>query len=135
MFQRTILAELEFRLKGEAVAGSCNFLVQESCYPGRSGHSVPVNQHQDKCYSLFSNFSSLYEWKSVNTVKSGRQSLEKGLARVFQAVGNILLQKVQTKHRERSARVRAKGTGPIWSHICYLLQDCLCDFQPSFFKK
>lgn len=70
-------------------------------------------------------------------VKSGRQSLEKGLACVFQAVGNILLQKVQTRHTEQSARVRANGIGPIWSQICYLLQDCLHlrDFQPSFFKK
>ena len=89
MFQRTILAELEFRLKGEAVAGSCNFLVQESCYPGRSGHSVPVNQHQDKCYSLFSNFSSLYEW----TLKG---LPENGLSCIFQAVGNLLSQVVQS---------------------------------------
>ena len=51
------------------MAGSCNFLMQESCYPGRSGHNVPVNHHQDKGYSLFCNFLSLYEWKSVNTFK------------------------------------------------------------------
>lgn len=81
MSQRTVLAELEFGLKGEGVAGSCNFLVQESCYAGRSGHSVPVNQHQDKRYSLSCNFSSLYEWKSVNTFKRsslGGRALKKG---------------------------------------------------------
>ena len=30
-----------------------------------SGHGVPINLQQDKCYSLFWNFLSLYEWKSV----------------------------------------------------------------------
>ena len=30
---------------------------------------VPVNLQQDKCYSLFCNFLSLYEWKSVTPLK------------------------------------------------------------------
>ena len=32
-----------------------------SC-PCKSGHNVPVTPQQDKCYSLFCNFLSLYEW-------------------------------------------------------------------------
>ena len=31
-------------------------------YTPRSAHHVPVNLQQDKCYSLFCNFLSLYEW-------------------------------------------------------------------------
>lgn len=63
--------------------------------------------------------------------------MKKGLARVFQAVGSILLREVQARHTQQSARVRANGIGPTWSQICYLLQDCLHlrDFQPSFFKQ
>ena len=30
---------------------------------------IPVNLQQDKCYSLFCNFLSLYEWKSVIPLK------------------------------------------------------------------
>ena len=62
-----------------------------SC-PQRSGQDVPINLQQDKCYSLFCNFLSWYEL----TLKG--QSPEDKLASVFQAVGNILLQKVQSQH-------------------------------------
>ena len=31
--------------------------------------TVPVNLQQDKCYSLFCNFLSLYEWKNVTLLK------------------------------------------------------------------
>ena len=34
-----------------------------------SGHGVPINLQQDKCYSLFWNFLSLYEWKSVTPLE------------------------------------------------------------------
>ena len=56
--------------------------------PHRSGHDVPVNLQQDKCYSLFCNFLSLCEWKKCYTFKD--QSLENGLSCLFQAVGNVL---------------------------------------------
>ena len=49
-------------------------------------------------------------------VKPGRQSLEKGLLCIFQAIGNILLQRGRgsmTKHRQQSTKVKAKGMGPI----------------------
>ena len=39
-----------------------------SC-PGRSGLDVTVNLQQHKCYFLFCNFLSLYEWKSVTPLK------------------------------------------------------------------
>jgi len=62
---------------------------------------VPVNLQQDKYYSPFCNFLSLYEWESVITVKG--QSLEKGLFCMFQAAGNILLQKVQRQYNQAQA--------------------------------
>ena len=40
-----------------------------SCCPCRSGHDVPVNLQQDKCYSLFCNFISPREWKSIILLK------------------------------------------------------------------
>ena len=49
-------------LLGVGILCSC------SC-PGRPGHDVPVNLQQDKCYSLFCNFLSLYRWKSVIPLK------------------------------------------------------------------
>ena len=38
--------------------------------PHKSDHDVPVNLQQDKCYSLFNNFLSLCEWKSVIPLKA-----------------------------------------------------------------
>ena len=48
------------------VIGCANFLVPESfvlkaIHIGRSGYNIPVNLQQDKCYSLFCCFLSLYE--------------------------------------------------------------------------
>ena len=58
---------------GRGVVGCCKplgvgILCSRSC-PHRSGHNVPVNLQQDKCYSLFCNFLPLYEWKSVIPLK------------------------------------------------------------------
>ena len=77
--QRTIFTrvriETPFILKRRGgVAGCCKLLgaghtwsdviilCSFSC-PCRSGHDVPVTLQQDKFYSLFCNFLSLYEWK------------------------------------------------------------------------
>ena len=60
--------------------------------PHTSGHAVPVNLQQDKYYSFFCNFLSLYEW----TLKG--QSPENRLSYIFQAIVNVLLQKVQSQH-------------------------------------
>ena len=49
------------------------------------GHDVSVNFQQEKYYSLFYNFLSLCDW----TLQS--ESLEKDLACLFQATGNIHL--------------------------------------------
>ena len=86
---------------------------------------------QDNCYSLFCTFLSLYEWKSVTSlkVKPGRQSLEKGLLCVFQATGIILSQRCRariTKHSKQSTNVRAKGIDPIWCQVC----SSLLQFSP-----
>ena len=70
---------------------SVGILCSHIC-PLRSGQDVPVNLQQDKCYSLFCNFLSLYEW----TLKG--QSPETRLSCIFHAIGNILLQKVQSQH-------------------------------------
>ena len=54
------------------------------------------------------------------------QRLEKGLYCIFQATGNIVLQRCRasmTKHRQQSTRVRNKGTDPLWSQVCSLLQN------------
>ena len=42
-------------------------LCSQSCLH-RSGH-IPINLQQDKCYALFCNFLSLYEWKSDKPLK------------------------------------------------------------------
>ena len=68
------------RLLGVGILCSC-------CCPCRSGHDVPVNLQQDKCYSLFCNFISPCEWKNI--ILKG-QSLEIGLSCIFHAIGNIL---------------------------------------------
>ena len=43
-------------------------LCSHSC-PHSSGHNIPINLQQDKCSSLFCNFLSLCEWKSVVLLK------------------------------------------------------------------
>ena len=60
-----------------------------SCPPW-SDHNVPINFQQNKCYFLFCNFLSLYEWKSVIALKV--RALE-WLACMFQAIGNSSLTK------------------------------------------
>lgn len=58
----------------------------------------------------------LSEWKG--------QSLENGLSRIFQALGNVPLQKVQAsmaKYEPQSTRVRIEETDRIWSQVCSLL--------------
>ena len=58
-------------------------------------------------------------------IKPGRQSLEKGLSCIFQAIGNRSFTKCRasmTKHRRQSTEVRAKGIDPTWSQVCSLSQ-------------
>ena len=63
---------------------------------GRSGHNVPINLQLNKRYSLFCSFL-----KKCSIIKS--QSLENGLSCVFQTIGHILLQKVQSQHDKAQA--------------------------------
>ena len=78
-----------------------NFLAQESFFScscsGGSCHNIPINLHQDNCYSLFCNFLSL-RMETCSIFKG--QSLENGLSCIFQAIGKILLliQKMQSHH-------------------------------------
>ena len=54
-------------------------------------------------------------------IKPGRQSLEKGLLCIFQAAGNILLQRYSssmTKHKQESTKFRAVRIVSIWSQVC-----------------
>ena len=131
VFQKTMLPELELRLhtkKGEGTAGCCELLGPGilcfcSC-PCRSGHNVPINPQEDN--SLFSVLQLFVcAWTERCCTFKG-QSLENGLSCIFQAVGNILLQKVQSQHGYTQAtehRVRAKVIYPIWSQACSLLQN------------
>ena len=80
--------------KGKVREGR-GLLLQTSCH-----NSLPCSIHigcscelqYNTCYSLFCNFLSLYEW----TLKG--QSSENRLSCILQALGNILLQKVQSPH-------------------------------------
>ena len=50
------------KLLGAGILCSC------CCLP-KSSHDVSVNLQQNKCYFLFCNFLSLYEWKHVISLK------------------------------------------------------------------
>ena len=83
------------------MAGCCKLLgarILCSCSCSHwSGHNVPVNFQQDKCHSVFLLQIFMSIWMAMcYTFKS--QSLENGLLGIFQAIGNFLLQKVQTQH-------------------------------------
>ena len=85
-----------------------------SC-PPRSDHDVPINLQPDKCYSLFCNFLSLYEW----TLEG--QSPENSLSCIFQVIGNILSQRYRasmTKNSQQNTKIRANGRDPIGSQDC-----------------
>ena len=81
-------------------------------------HDIPVNLQQDKYYSLFCNFLSLYDW----TLEG--QSPEKRLFCIFQDIGSILFHKgsrvSMTKHRHPSTKVKVKGIDLVWSQIFLL---------------
>ena len=51
-------------------------------------------------------------------VKPERQSLEKGLLCIFQAIGNITCRASMTKQRQQGKKVRAKRIDPMWSQNC-----------------
>ena len=71
--------------------------------------------------SVLQLFISLY---IALEVKPGKQSLENGQSRIFQAIGNIILQRCRasmTKHRQQSTKVRAKGIHPMWGQVCFSL--------------
>ena len=88
------------KLLGVEILFSCSCL-------HRSGHSVPVNLQQNKCYSLFCKFLSLYEW-----ILKG-QSPENRLSCIFQAIGNILLQKCRASMTTGNKAQRLKQTEQI----------------------
>ena len=53
---------------------------------------ISVNLQENKCYSLFCNFLSTYEWALIGLC------LGNSLLFIFQAIYNILLQKMQSPH-------------------------------------
>ena len=75
------------------LAGCCKFLdARILCVcicTFRCGHNVLTNLQQDKYYSLFFSFLSLYEWGKCYAFKD--KSLENGLPCIFQVTGNIIL--------------------------------------------
>ena len=54
----------------------------------RSGHSSLGNLQQDKCYSLFCHFLTLFEWKNIIPLKT--RTLRMFFPVYFHAIGNIL---------------------------------------------
>ena len=100
------------KLLGVGILWSC------SC-PSRSGHNVPINLQQDKCYSLFCNFLSLCEWRSVIPLKV--RALRMGYHLYFRLWATLFYRTCRasmTKHRPQSTKVRAKGIDPLWSQVC-----------------
>ena len=93
----------------------CARILNSCPCPCRPGHNVSINLQLDNCSFLFCSFLSPYEWK-----KCGRQSTE-----IFQAIGNILLQRHRastTKQSQQNAKIRDRKIGPIWSQICSVFQ-------------
>ena len=90
---RILAKHFQWQGEGGGKESCCEFFgvwILCSCsYPCRSGHNVLVNLQQ----MLFSvlQLLSLYEW----TLQG--QSPEKTLSCIFQAIGNVLLQKVQSQ--------------------------------------
>ena len=77
--------------RGVGVVGCFSFLVSDffvlAAFHVGQVMNAPVNLQQDKCYPLFCNFLSLYEWKSY--IFKG-QSLKNEISCIFQAIDNIL---------------------------------------------
>ena len=100
------------RLLGAGILCSC------SC-PCRPVHHVPVNLQQDKCHSLFCNYLSLCEWKSVIPLKV--RALSMGYHVYFRLEATFFYKRCRasmTKHRQQSTRLRAKGIDAMWSQVC-----------------
>ena len=108
---------------GGVVADNCKLLgvgILCSCScPHRSGHDVPVNLQQDKRYSLFCNFLSLYEWKCIIPLKV--RALRMGCYVYFRLQAAFFYKRCRasmTKHRQQNTKVKVKETDLIWSQIC-----------------
>ena len=94
------------------------------CCPLWSGHDASINLQQEKCYSLFCDFLSLYELKSVIPLKV--RALRMGSPVCFGLISNIL----NLKQKKQNTKV--KETDPIWSHIWSSL---LYYYFGSFYKQ
>ena len=86
-------------------------------YSHRSGHNVPINLQLNKRYSLFCSFL-----KKCSIIKS--QSLENGLSCVFQATGNVLLQRckpacLSTGNREQRLELKEQTQCGVRLVQCY----------------
>ena len=94
--------QASFILKGLGVwLAVANFSVPlilcSCCCPHWSGHSAVIYHQQNKCSVTF----HLYmKWKNIMPLKVRALKMD----RVFQAVGNILSQKLQSQHRRQSTK-------------------------------
>ena len=101
---------------------SCGRLVSEEifcscCCPCRSGHHLPINLQQNKCYSLFCNFLS----KNVILLKA--RALRIAYPIYFRLEAASFYKRCRdrmTKHKWQKTKVNiaGKGTDLIWSQIC-----------------
>ena len=97
---------------------------------------VPVNLQQDKCYSPFCNFLSLYEWESGILFKV--RAWRKACSVCFGLQATFFYKKCRdstTKHRQQSTKLKVKGRDLIPSQICSsMLRYKRQDFTVSFFS-
>lgn len=99
------------------MADCCNLGLCSWYYYHRSGHNVPINLQLNKRYSLFCSFL-----KKCSIIKS--QSLENGLSCVFQATGNVLLQRckpacLSTGNREQRLELKEQTQCGVRLVQCY----------------
>ena len=105
------------KARGErGVVGCCRFLsVGILCsysWTHRSGHDVLVNLQQNKCYSLFCNFLSLYDGGGRSVIPLKLRALRIGYSVYFRLLAISSYKRYsasKTRHRQQRTKVQGKG--------------------------
>ena len=111
-FQASFILKAEGMWLIVAILSLCSWY-----YSHRSGHNVPIYLQLNKRYSLFCSFL-----RKCSIIKS--QSLENGLSCVFQATGNVLLQRckpacLSTGNREQRLELKEQTQCGVRLVQCY----------------
>ena len=120
--------------------GCCKFLgvrILCSCIcPLSSGHDVPANFQQVKCYSILQFFVSI--WMEECYTYTG-QSLQNGLPCVFQAIEAFFYRRWRgsiAKHwQQKSTRVKVKELDLPRNRVCSIILHIQVFRPPSFCLK